>query len=146
MSMDCEFLVTPVLVIRERRQKMTWAMLLPRKGTEFPWVAKRAARFIDQFGHNKITLRCDNEPAIVALAREIAQVRQEGSQTVPVKHQCGKPVQWEQSARCGVARAMPTRHLLKNTKACFAPSFAREATVPRRAFQPGTCTRNIFVP
>ena len=69
---------------------MTWAMLLPRKGTEFPWVAKRAARFIDHFGHNKITLRCDNEPAIEALAREIAQVRQEGSQTVPVKHQCGK--------------------------------------------------------
>ena len=37
---------------------MTWAMLLPRKeGTEFPWIAKRAARFIDQFGLNEITLR-----------------------------------------------------------------------------------------
>ena len=32
--------------------------------------------------HNKVTLKCDNEPAIEALAREIAQARQEGSQTV----------------------------------------------------------------
>ena len=80
---ESEEQVTPVLVIRERRQKMTWAMLL-------------------LFPYNKITLRCDNEPAIEALAREIAQVRQEGSQTVPVKHQCGRAspmgspnVQWD---------------------------------------------------
>ena len=29
----------------------------------FPWIAKRAAKFIDQLGHNRVTLRCDNEPA-----------------------------------------------------------------------------------
>ena len=62
---------------------MSWAMLVPRKGTEYPWIAKRAARFIDQLGHNTVTLRCDNEPAIDALARETGQARQEGSQTVP---------------------------------------------------------------
>ena len=45
-------------------------MLVPRKGTEFPWIAKRAARFIDQLGHNRVTLRCGTEPAIEALARE----------------------------------------------------------------------------
>ena len=91
MSMDYVFLrerefeeqVTPVLVIRERRHKMTWAMLVPTRGTTFPWIAKKAARFIDQLEHNKVTLRCDNEPAIEALAREIAQTRQEGNQTVP---------------------------------------------------------------
>ena len=48
--------VSLVLVIRERRHKMTWAMLVPRKGTEFPWIAKRAAKFIDQLGHNRVTL------------------------------------------------------------------------------------------
>ena len=77
VSMDCGFLgekesedrVSPVLVIRERRHKMTWAVLVPRKGTEFPWIAKRAVKFIDQPGHNRVTVRCDNEPAIVALAR-----------------------------------------------------------------------------
>ena len=100
VSMDYGFLgdlereseehVSPVLVIRERRHKMTWAMLVPRKGTEFPWIAKRAARFIDQLGHNTVTLRCDNEPAIEAVAREIAQARQEGSQTVPERPPVGE--------------------------------------------------------
>ena len=56
--------VSPVLVIPERRDKMTWAMLVPRRGTAFPWIAKRAARFIDQLGHNRVTLRCDNDPAV----------------------------------------------------------------------------------
>ena len=65
----------PVMVIRERRHKMTWAMLVPRKGTEFPWIAKRAAKFIDQLGHNRVTHRCDNEPAIEALARGTAHAQ-----------------------------------------------------------------------
>ena len=98
VSMDCGFLgdreseeqVSLVPVIRERRHKMTWAMLVPRKGTEFPWIAKRAAKFIDQLGHNEVTLRCENEPAIEALAREIAQARQEGSQTVPERPPMGE--------------------------------------------------------
>ena len=92
VSMDYGFLgeresegqVSPVLVIRERRHKMT------RKGTEFTWIGKRAARFIDQLGHNRVTLRCDNEPAIEALAREIGQARQEGSQTVPERPPVGE--------------------------------------------------------
>ena len=66
---DSEEQTSPVLVIRERRHKMTWAMLVSRKGTEFSWVVKRSAKFIDQLGHNRVTLRCDNEPAIEALAR-----------------------------------------------------------------------------
>ena len=61
--------VSPVLVTWERRHKMTWAMLVPRKGMELPWIAKRAAKFIDQLRHNRVTLRCDNESAIEALTR-----------------------------------------------------------------------------
>ena len=98
VSMDYGFLgereseehVSLVLVIRERRHKMTWAMLVPRKGTEFTRIAKRAARFVDQLGHNRVTLRCDNEPAIEVLAREVGQARQEGSQTVPERPTAGK--------------------------------------------------------
>ena len=41
---------------------------------------KRAARFIDQLGHNTVTLRCDNEPATEALA----------SQTVPERPPMGE--------------------------------------------------------
>ena len=68
---------------------MTWAMLVLRKGTEFPWIVKRAAKFIDQLGHNRATLRCDNEPAIEALARDIAEAPQEGNQTVPERPPVG---------------------------------------------------------
>ena len=91
VSMGCGLLgekeseeqVTPVLVIRERRHTMTWAMLVPRKGTDFPWIAKRAAKFIGQLGHKRAALICDNEPAIEAVAREVAQAREVGSWTVP---------------------------------------------------------------
>ena len=36
--------LTPVLVIRERRHKMTFAMLVTRKETDSLWIAKRAAK------------------------------------------------------------------------------------------------------
>ena len=93
VSMDYGFLgekeseeqVSLLLVIREWRHKMTWAMLVPRKGTEFPWVARRAARFTDQLGHNRVTLRCENQPAIEALAREIGQARQSVPERPPVE-------------------------------------------------------------
>ena len=88
-DMESEDRVGPLMVIRERRHKMTWAMLVPGKGTEFPCIAKRAAKIIDQLGHNRVTLRCDNEPAIEALAREIAQARLEGSQIVPERRGVG---------------------------------------------------------
>ena len=61
---ESEEQVSLVLVIRERRHKMTWAMFVLRQGTEFPWIATRAAKFIDQLGHITVTLRCDNESAI----------------------------------------------------------------------------------
>ena len=107
VSMDYGFIgekkseeqVVLVLVIRERRHDVTWA-IVPRKGIEFPWIAKRAAKFIDQLGHNGVTLRCDSEPAIEALARETAQARQEGSQTVPERPPVGEPVQRDHRA-CG---------------------------------------------
>ena len=68
VSMDCGFLgereseeqLALVPFFRERRLMMPWAMLVPRKGTEFPWVAKRAARFIDQLGHKRVTHRRDH--------------------------------------------------------------------------------------
>ena len=38
----------------------------------------------------RVTLRCDSEPAIEALARQIAHARQEGSQTVPERPPVGE--------------------------------------------------------
>ena len=45
-------------------------------------MAKRVSKFIDQHGHNRVTLRCDSGRANEAMARELAQARQEGSQSV----------------------------------------------------------------
>ena len=45
---------------------------------------------MNQTGHNRVTLGCDNEPALEALAREIAQARQEGSQIVPERPPVGE--------------------------------------------------------
>ena len=72
---------------------MTWALLVPRKRTEYLWIAKRAARFIDQLRHSRVTLRCNNEPAIEALTRKIGQARQEGSQHRACSGTRGRPGQ-----------------------------------------------------
>ena len=59
--------MTPLLT-REKWHKMTWAMLVPRRGAEFPRIAK-ASMFAAQLGHDRVTLRCDNEPAIEAFGK-----------------------------------------------------------------------------
>ena len=71
-------------------------------------------------GHNKATLRCDNEPAIEELAREIAQAHQEGSQTV------GKPVQWDHRT-CSGTRGQPGQ----NTERCAGASREDQNPVPQ---------------
>ena len=49
-------------------------MLVLRKGTEFPRITKKAAKFTDLLGHKRVTLRCGSELAIEALPRDIVQV------------------------------------------------------------------------
>ena len=110
--------VSPVLVIRERRHKMTCAMLVRRKGTEFHWIAKRAAKFIDRLGHNRVTLRCDNVRATEALAREIAQARQEGSQTVPETTSGREPAQRNHRTHGGTRGSSG-----QNTESCIGASY-----------------------
>ena len=93
---ESEEQVTPVRVIRGRRHTMRWAMLVPRKRTEFPWITERAAKFIDKLGHDRVTLICDSELATGALARELAQSRQYGRQIVPERPPVGE------SQSCGI--------------------------------------------
>ena len=107
---------------------MTWAMLVPRKGTEFLWIAKRGARFIDQLGHNRVTLRCDNEPAVEALAREIGQARQEGSQTVPERPPVAEsPVQRDHRT-CGGTRGRSGQ----NVESCVGASHWNQSPARRK--------------
>ena len=61
---------------------LTLAMAVPGKGNAAPWIAKRVADWLDFFGSQTVTLKCDNEPAILALAQEIRRLRRESSITV----------------------------------------------------------------
>ena len=45
-------------------------------------IAKRVAEWLDCLGSQTVTVKCDNEPAILALAQEIRRLRREGSITI----------------------------------------------------------------
>ena len=57
-------------------------MAVPGKGNVAPWIAKRVADWLDWLGSQTATLKCDNEPAILALVQEIRRLRREGSITI----------------------------------------------------------------
>ena len=97
-SMDYRFLgeseseeqVTYVLDIRERRLKMTWRCWFQEQERNFFGLQRDQRGSSTSFwAQHKVSFRYDNEPAIEALAREIAQARQ-GSQTVPERPPVGE--------------------------------------------------------
>ena len=57
-------------------------MAVREKGNAAPWIAKRVADWLDSLGSQTVTLKCDNEPAILALAQEIRRLRRESSITI----------------------------------------------------------------
>ena len=61
---------------------LTLAMAVLGKDKAAPWVAKRVADWLDWLGSQTVTLKCDNEPAILAFAQEIRRLRREGSITI----------------------------------------------------------------
>ena len=52
---DSEEQTSPILVIQERH-KMTVGDVGSKEGTEFPWDRQESSKFIDQLGHNRVTL------------------------------------------------------------------------------------------
>ena len=66
----------------EAKYVLTLAMAVPGKGNAAPWIAKRVADWLDWLGSQTVTLKCDNEPAILALAQEIRRLRREDSITI----------------------------------------------------------------
>ena len=65
-----------VLVARDRETKMTVAHVVPHKGAEQEWVAEQLVRDLLKFGHHgELTLKTDQEPAIVDLMRVVASLR-----------------------------------------------------------------------
>ena len=71
-----------IIVGAEAGYGLTLAMAFPGKCSAAPWIAKRVADWLDSLGSQTVTLKCDNEPAILALAQEIRSLRREGSTTI----------------------------------------------------------------
>lgn len=59
--------------------------MVPSKGVEEPWVARRSAAWMNSLGYNKLVLRVDGEASIKALAREVKRVRGDTAETL-VEH------------------------------------------------------------
>ena len=73
---------TCILFGTEARSDLSMAMVVPGKGNAAEWISKRIAGWVDKLGSKKCTLKMDNEPAIVALGREIARKRLAESETM----------------------------------------------------------------
>ena len=69
----------PILTGAEAKHGLTLSTAVPGKGNAAPRIAKRVADWLDCLGNQTVALKCDNEPAILALAQEIRRLRRENS-------------------------------------------------------------------
>lgn len=66
----------PVLVSKDKWTKMITAHVVPYKGADVEWIREQCKRDIQKCGHyGPVTLRSDQEPAIIDLLKGIAEVR-----------------------------------------------------------------------
>ena len=71
----------PILTGAEAKYGLAMAMAVLGKGNAPPWVTKRVADWLDSLGSQTVTLKCDNEPAILASAQEFRRMRKESNIT-----------------------------------------------------------------
>ena len=69
--------VQPVLVVRERDDRMTLSFLVREKGNADTYVVRRVLAFVEEIGltGSKIIIKCDQESPIKALAVGIVKAR-----------------------------------------------------------------------
>ena len=67
--------LTPVLVMKDRGSAAVMCMAVPKKGEDPDWVPQRCARWIDDLGYSRVTLKTDQEPSIRSWARAVARHR-----------------------------------------------------------------------
>ena len=61
----------PILIVKDRLSRCIWARPTPQKGTANPYAGAEIVRILDSTGYKRLVLKTDQEPAIVALAREV---------------------------------------------------------------------------
>ena len=77
----------PVLVSRYSDSKSLAAHVVPHKGTSTEWAVGQVCRDLRKFGiAGTVSLRSDQEPALVALLKEVAKVRDQSGLKTIIEH------------------------------------------------------------
>ena len=64
-----------ILVLKDDRSGSVLCTAVPKKGTTFSGVVKKIAEWIDELGYPKVILKCDQEPSILQVQREVQEKR-----------------------------------------------------------------------
>ncbi len=70
-----------IIVIHDSKTKAIIAHSVPRKGINNGWIVEQINEDINNLGHSKIIVKCDQEPSIIQIQKGIAEIR--SHETVP---------------------------------------------------------------
>ena len=80
ISMDYMFVnnkgedhANPTLVIKDHWRGGVWAFMVIRKGSQTTYISQRVAKIISSLGYREVVIKCDQEPAIKELQRDIRE-------------------------------------------------------------------------
>ena len=85
-SMETKKGGTCILFGTEAQSDLSMAMVVPGKGNAAGWISQRIAMWMDKLGSKRFTLKLDNEPAIKALAGEVAKKRRMAEAVTLIEH------------------------------------------------------------
>ena len=82
----------PILVAKDRKTGGIAAIEVDHKGKDGGWAVKRLVGILEDFGYvgSRVVIKCDQEPAIKDLAREVGRSRGPGVETVLVNSEVGE--------------------------------------------------------
>ena len=72
---------TPMLVAKDRRTGMVFALPVERKGAADPHAVEQFAAWVDMLGSSQVAIRSDGEPAVMQVAAAVRDARRAGSLT-----------------------------------------------------------------
>ena len=72
---------TPMLVAKDRRTGMVFALSVERNGAADPHAVEQLAAWVDMLGSSKMAIRSDGEPLVMQLAAAVRDARRAGSVT-----------------------------------------------------------------
>ena len=72
---------TPMLVAKDRRTRMVFALTVERKGAADPHAVEQLAAWVDMLGSSQMAIRSDGEPALMQVAAAMRDARRAGSVT-----------------------------------------------------------------